>query len=61
MDYYEEEMETPMKVPLIESFLKGLSPRTIQYNLGDEINHMLKRYRALKSKLEEQEHEVKYF
>jgi sensor histidine kinase YesM len=45
----------------VESFLRGLSPRTIQYNLSDEINQMLKKYRALKMKLEEQEEEANRF
>ncbi|XP_008204820.1 cilia- and flagella-associated protein 44 isoform X2 [Nasonia vitripennis] len=51
--------EGPPKLHGMESFLKGLSPRTVQFQLGDEINQMLKKYRALKAKLEEQEEEWK--
>ena len=57
-EYDEEERPEGPSVIGLESFLKGLSPRTIQFHLGDEINQMLKKYRALKAKLEEQEEEV---
>ncbi|XP_014209825.1 uveal autoantigen with coiled-coil domains and ankyrin repeats [Copidosoma floridanum] len=51
--------EAGAPVPGMESFLKGLSPETIQFHLGDEINQLLKKYRSLKGKLEEQEQEWK--
>lgn len=57
----EEQGEGPPMLRGLESFLKGLSPQTIQFQLGDEINQMLKKYRALKAKLEEQEQEVPHF
>ena len=42
----------------LESFLKGLNSETVEFNLGDEINQMLKKYRAIKAKLTEQDEEV---
>ncbi|KAL7301745.1 hypothetical protein TKK_0005740 [Trichogramma kaykai] len=61
MSAYVGDLESDSKQdePTIELFLKGLSPRTIQYKLGEEINLMLKKYRSLKAKLEEQEQEWK--
>ncbi|XP_058801430.1 cilia- and flagella-associated protein 44 [Phymastichus coffea] len=47
------------EIQAMESFLKGLSPKTVQCQLGEEINQMLKKYRALKAKLEEQQQEWK--
>ena len=42
----------------MESFLKGLSTEVIENKLGDEINQLLKKYRALKATFEEQNKEV---
>ncbi|XP_048505660.1 cilia- and flagella-associated protein 44 isoform X2 [Athalia rosae] len=52
----EEEVEETLekkKVSGIESFLKGLSPSTIQYRLGVKVNQMLRKYRARKARSEE--------
>lgn len=56
----EEEGETveKQKVLGIESFLKGLSPSTIQYRLGVKVNQMLRKYRARKARFEERQMEV---
>ncbi|XP_015588735.2 uncharacterized protein LOC107264707 [Cephus cinctus] len=55
----EEEDEEKQKVQGIESFLKGLSPSTIQYRLGVKINHMLRKYRSRKARMEERYNEWK--
>ncbi|XP_043471636.1 cilia- and flagella-associated protein 44 [Leptopilina heterotoma] len=52
-----EEEEEKEVVHGVESFLKGLSPSTLEYKLGVEINQMLKKYRARKSRIEERKRE----
>lgn len=54
----EEEEEEKETVHGIESFLKGLSPSTLEYKLGVEINQMLKKYRMRKARIEERKREV---
>ncbi|XP_011500262.1 PREDICTED: uncharacterized protein LOC105364098 [Ceratosolen solmsi marchali] len=54
-----EELYNDKGAMITESFLKDLSPRTIQFHLTDEINQLLKKYRCLKKKLKEEEEEWK--
>ncbi|XP_023287600.1 uncharacterized protein LOC105700070 isoform X2 [Orussus abietinus] len=54
-----EEDGEHLKIQGIESFLKGLSPSTIQYRLGVQINQLLRKYRARKARLEERNREWK--
>lgn len=49
------------EVSEIESFLKDLSPDTIEHKLGVRINQMLRKYRDRKLRIERRAKEVKYF
>ncbi|XP_046415054.1 cilia- and flagella-associated protein 44 [Neodiprion fabricii] len=55
----EEEAVEKKKISGVESFLKGLSPSTIQYRLGVKVNQMLRKYRARKARFEERQMEWK--
>lgn len=57
MDELEDEEEVA-EIQEMESFLKGLSPETIQYKLGVRINQMLRKYRDRKSRIEQRAQEV---
>lgn len=46
------------KLKACESFLKGLSPHTIEFGLGVKINQLLRKYRARKIKSIEREKQV---
>lgn len=58
MEEREEESVEKQRVLGIESFLKGLSPSTIQYRLGVKVNQMLRKYRARKARFAERQLEV---
>ncbi|KAH0534340.1 hypothetical protein KQX54_003166 [Cotesia glomerata] len=56
-EFVEEDEE--IKVEGVESFLKGLSPETIQNKLGAQINQMLRKYRERKARLAQRAQEWK--